>query len=170
MGFLSSETKQKLRRSISPKNGNFSACHDVPKGHFPVYVGEMHRRFVLPICFLNQPLFQELLHLAEEEFGYHHPMGGLTIPCSEDYFLTLISQLNSSHVAVSYWWKMTAAVFDCHPSMKLRSDRLVLGKFCDQELMNFLYVDWLFDVVVDSSMDIDHFSHIYQDFSYILFY
>ncbi|PIN06144.1 hypothetical protein CDL12_21319 [Handroanthus impetiginosus] len=87
---------EKLKRTISPKKGNF--FNDVPKGHFPVYVGEMHKRFVIPICYLNHPIFQALLHLAEEEFGYNHPMGGLTIPCHEDYFLSLFSQLNSSQI------------------------------------------------------------------------
>ncbi|CAB4319522.1 unnamed protein product [Prunus armeniaca] len=46
------------------------------------YVGESEKqRFVVPISFLNQPAFQELLSEAEEEFGFDHPMGGLTIPC-----------------------------------------------------------------------------------------
>lgn len=107
MGFLSDQTKEKLKRTISPRKGNnnnnissSSSCNDVPKGHFPVYVGEMHTRFVLPICYLNHPLFQQLLHLAEEEFGYDHPMGGLTIPCHEDYFLSLTSLLHSSQMNV----------------------------------------------------------------------
>ncbi|RYR21021.1 hypothetical protein Ahy_B03g066263 isoform C [Arachis hypogaea] len=51
------------------------------------------RRFVIPVCYLNQSSFQELLNQAEEEFGYDHPTGGLTIPCSEDEFLSLTSQL-----------------------------------------------------------------------------
>ncbi|KAL2254821.1 UNVERIFIED_CONTAM: Auxin-induced protein 15A [Sesamum indicum] len=58
--------------------------------------GESHRRFVVPISYLNHPLFQELLRWAEEEFGYDHPTGGLTIPCTEDYFLSLTALLNSS--------------------------------------------------------------------------
>ena len=69
---------------------------DVPKGHFAVYVGEMEKkRFVLPISYLNHPTFQDLLRKAEEEFGYDHPMGGLTIPCNEDAFVDLTSRLNS---------------------------------------------------------------------------
>ncbi|KAL3621320.1 hypothetical protein CASFOL_036232 [Castilleja foliolosa] len=100
MGFLLgglNQTKEKLRRTISPRKVNdVSSLNDVPKGHFPVYVGERQRRFVIPICYLKHPLFQELLHLAEQEFGYDHPMGGLTIPCNEDYFLTLTSQLFNS--------------------------------------------------------------------------
>ncbi|RDX78107.1 hypothetical protein CR513_41669, partial [Mucuna pruriens] len=33
------------------------------------------RRFVIPVSYLNQPSFQELLSQAEEEFGYNHPTG-----------------------------------------------------------------------------------------------
>ncbi|KAG5624863.1 hypothetical protein H5410_010081 [Solanum commersonii] len=68
---------------------------DVPKGHFAVYVGEKQKkRFVIPISFLSQPLFQDLLSQAEEEFGFDHPMGGVTIPCSEDVFINLTSRLS----------------------------------------------------------------------------
>lgn len=65
------------------------------KGHFAVYVGdEEKKRYMVPLTYLNQPLFQDLLSRVEEEFGYDHPMGGLTIPCSEDAFIYLISQLS----------------------------------------------------------------------------
>ncbi|OIT35316.1 auxin-induced protein 15a [Nicotiana attenuata] len=71
-----------------------SKAGDVPKGHFAVYVGEKQKkRFVIPISFLSQPLFQDLLSQAEEEFGFDHPMGGVTIPCSEDVFVDLTSRL-----------------------------------------------------------------------------
>ncbi|MCD7467133.1 glutamate N-acetyltransferase [Datura stramonium] len=67
---------------------------DTPKGHFAVYVGETQKkRFVIPISFLSEPLFQDLLSQAEEEFGFDHPMGGVTIPCSEDLFIDLTSRL-----------------------------------------------------------------------------
>ncbi|XP_059451215.1 auxin-responsive protein SAUR23-like [Corylus avellana] len=70
---------------------------DVPRGHIAVYVGEVQRkRFVVPISFLNHPSFQHLLSRAEEEFGFNHPMGGLTIPCREDAFIDLTSQLHAS--------------------------------------------------------------------------
>nr|AAB35433.1 LeSAUR=soybean auxin-regulated protein homolog [Lycopersicon esculentum=tomatoes, VFN8, Peptide Partial, 40 aa] [Solanum lycopersicum] len=40
-------------------------------------VGEKQKkRFVIPISFLIQPLFLDLLSQAEEEFGFDHPMGG----------------------------------------------------------------------------------------------
>ncbi|KAL4327251.1 hypothetical protein S83_041491 [Arachis hypogaea] len=68
--------------------------NDVPKGYLAVYVGDKMKRFLIPISYLNQPLFLELLNQAEEEFGYDHPNGGLTIPCGEDEFLNLTSQLS----------------------------------------------------------------------------
>ncbi|KAG5007918.1 hypothetical protein AAZX31_09G200000 [Glycine max] len=69
---------------------------NVPKGHVAVYVvGELqkNKRFVVPISYLNHPLFLDLLNRAEEEFGFNHPLGGLTIPCKEDAFINLTSQL-----------------------------------------------------------------------------
>ncbi|ONH90869.1 hypothetical protein PRUPE_8G079100 [Prunus persica] len=70
------------------KNQTPSKSLDVPKGYFAVYVGESKKkRFVIPVSYLNQSSFQDLLSLAEEEFGYDHPMEGITIPCSEDAFL-----------------------------------------------------------------------------------
>ncbi|CAN1218658.1 Auxin-responsive protein SAUR20 [Linum perenne] len=68
---------------------------DVPKGFLAVYVGESQKkRFVVPLSYLSQPLFQDLLSMAEEEFGFDHPMGGLTIPCSEETFISATSSLS----------------------------------------------------------------------------
>ncbi|XP_006408254.2 auxin-responsive protein SAUR21 [Eutrema salsugineum] len=67
-----------------------------PKGFLAVYVGENQKkkqRYIVPVSYLNQPLFQALLSKAEEEFGFNHPMGGLTIPCPEDTFLTITSRI-----------------------------------------------------------------------------
>ncbi|GMN55845.1 hypothetical protein TIFTF001_024960 [Ficus carica] len=88
--------KKLLRRSFSNTNKAASESAYVPKGHFAVYVGENERkRFVVPVSVLSQPLFQDLLTQAEEEYRFDHPMGGLTIPCTEDAFVDLISQLSS---------------------------------------------------------------------------
>ncbi|KAK4477186.1 hypothetical protein RD792_016399 [Penstemon davidsonii] len=85
---------QILRRSLSAGKRSNSTRSDVPKGHFAVYVGESEkRRFIVPVSYLNEPSFQDLLCQAEEEFGFHHPMGGLTIPCNEDLFMDIISSL-----------------------------------------------------------------------------
>nr|AMQ09550.1 small auxin up regulated protein [Boehmeria nivea] len=70
---------------------------NVSKGYFAVYVGEERKkRFLVPIAVLKTPAFQELLSMAEEEFGFNHPMGGLTIPCSEEMFISVTSCLNAS--------------------------------------------------------------------------
>ncbi|OVA20304.1 Auxin-induced protein [Macleaya cordata] len=72
----------------------------VPKGHFVVYVGaagggetwnkNIKKRFVVPISYLKHHWFQDLLNRAEDEYGFDHPMGGLTIPCQEHIFIHLM--------------------------------------------------------------------------------
>ncbi|XP_030943459.1 auxin-responsive protein SAUR21-like [Quercus lobata] len=91
------QVKQILRRSVlSSKEAAFTA-KKVPKGYFAVYVGEeQKKRFILPISYLNEPSFQKLLSKVEDEFGFDHPMGGLTIPYGEDVFMDLTSRLNGS--------------------------------------------------------------------------
>ncbi|KAL5563200.1 hypothetical protein UlMin_032947 [Ulmus minor] len=94
MGFLLPRIVQ-AKMSLSTKN---QAASNVPKGYVAVYVGgeSQMKRFVIPVSHLNQPSFRELLSQAEEEFGFDHPMGALTIPCGEEVFLDFISRLNAS--------------------------------------------------------------------------
>ncbi|KAF3434608.1 hypothetical protein FNV43_RR21693 [Rhamnella rubrinervis] len=71
-------------------------------GYFAVYVGGddeeqiRRKRFEVPIKYLKHPLFKELLNKAADEFGFHHGMGGLTVPCDEKDFINLTSRINSS--------------------------------------------------------------------------
>ena len=51
---------------------------------------------MVPISYLNHPLFISLLCQAEEDFGFNHPMGGLTIPCEEHAFLDVTFRLQAS--------------------------------------------------------------------------
>ncbi|ESW04880.1 hypothetical protein PHAVU_011G133800 [Phaseolus vulgaris] len=83
-----------IRKAIFAANQASSKTVDAQKGHLAVYVGEKMKRFVIPVSYLNKPSFQDLLSEAEEEFGYDHPMGGLTIPCSEEVFQRITSCLN----------------------------------------------------------------------------
>ncbi|XP_052483007.1 auxin-induced protein X15-like [Gossypium raimondii] len=84
--------KPSLKRTLSS-----SETIIIPKSHFPVYVGEVeNKRFVVPISFLKHPSFQNLLSHAEKEFGFNHPMGALTIPCSEEAFIDLTCNLQNS--------------------------------------------------------------------------
>ena len=90
-------SKKFLQRSFSNSSKASSMALDVPKGHFTVYVGENEKkRFVVPVTLLRQASFQDLLMQAEDEYGFDHPMGGLTIPCTGDAFFDLISSLNAS--------------------------------------------------------------------------
>ncbi|KAK8625128.1 hypothetical protein V6N13_090006 [Hibiscus sabdariffa] len=84
--------KPSLKRTLSS-----SETTAVPKGHFAIYVGKAaKKRFVVPISFLKHLSFQNLLSEAEEEFGFNHPMGALTIPCSEEAFIDLTCNLQCS--------------------------------------------------------------------------
>ncbi|CAN6543915.1 unnamed protein product [Malus baccata var. baccata] len=89
-------TKRSLVRSLcNSKQTADSKTLDIPKGYFSVYVGECQKkRFLIPVSYPIEPLLQDLLSQAEEEFGYDHPMGGITIPCSEETFLHLTSRLS----------------------------------------------------------------------------
>ncbi|KAI7751972.1 hypothetical protein M8C21_022068 [Ambrosia artemisiifolia] len=85
------QARKILKRSLS-NGGRTPISMDIPKGYFAIYVGEQKKRFVVSVSLLSDPTFQDLLQQAEEEFGYNHPMGGLTIPCSEDVFRDLASR------------------------------------------------------------------------------
>ncbi|OAY59973.1 auxin-responsive protein SAUR36 [Manihot esculenta] len=61
---------------------------EVPKGHLVVYVGESNgdtRREVVPVIYINHPLFGELLKDTERVYGYNHS-GGIKIPCGYSEF------------------------------------------------------------------------------------
>ncbi|XP_002312991.2 auxin-responsive protein SAUR15 [Populus trichocarpa] len=91
MGIRLFNAKQVVRRILL--SGEESS--NVPKGHFVVYVGETQKRCVVPISYLKNPSFQKLLRHVEEEYGFNHPMGGLTIPCSEQLSASAASQAAS---------------------------------------------------------------------------
>ncbi|KAI7733629.1 hypothetical protein M8C21_028572 [Ambrosia artemisiifolia] len=55
----------------------------VPKGKMAVYVGQedgYYERVLVPVIYINHPLFVQLLRKTEEEYGHDHA-GGITIPC-----------------------------------------------------------------------------------------
>ena len=84
------QRKQIFRRMLS------TLFHkaDIPKGCFAIYICEnkKKKRFIVPMSYLNHPSFVTLLMRAEEEYGFDHRMGGLTIPCSEDSFQTIVDK------------------------------------------------------------------------------
>ncbi|KAF6172579.1 hypothetical protein GIB67_017132 [Kingdonia uniflora] len=75
------------RNQLSP----VAIAMDVPKGHFAVYVGENEKkRFVVPVHYLNDPSFKDLLGRAEEEFGFNHPMEVLQFHARNQHLLFLL--------------------------------------------------------------------------------
>ncbi|CAN1794299.1 Auxin-responsive protein SAUR20 [Linum perenne] len=89
VGLPGNLVKQILRRTGSGSSRSSSRSssrfQDVPKGFLAVYVGETQKkRFVVSLSYLSHPSFQDLLSMAEEEFG-------LTIPCSEETFTSITS-------------------------------------------------------------------------------
>jgi len=75
---------------------------DVPKGCVAVCVGiegEELQRFVIPVVYINHPLFEKLLKEAEEKYGFEHK-GTITIPCHVSdfqYVQCLIDQQQQHH-------------------------------------------------------------------------
>uniref|UniRef100_A0A2C9W0I3 Small auxin-up RNA n=1 Tax=Manihot esculenta TaxID=3983 RepID=A0A2C9W0I3_MANES len=67
--------KQILHRSNLIPNQSASNSTDVPKGYLAVYVGEGQKKRYIYIS--------KLLRKCEEEFGFNHPLGGITIPCRD---------------------------------------------------------------------------------------
>ncbi|XP_047166785.1 auxin-responsive protein SAUR32-like [Vigna umbellata] len=63
---------------------------DVPKGCLAVLVGqgEEQQRFVIPVMYMNHPLFMKLLKEAEDEYGFQQK-GPITIPCHVEHFCTV---------------------------------------------------------------------------------
>ncbi|KAL2489634.1 SAUR-like auxin-responsive protein family [Forsythia ovata] len=60
----------------------------VPKGDLAVYVGDKDDdtcRILVPVAYINHPLFGELLRKAEKVYGFNHP-GGIQIPCRKSEF------------------------------------------------------------------------------------
>ncbi|XP_042053228.1 auxin-responsive protein SAUR32-like [Salvia splendens] len=73
----------------------------IPKGCVAITVGQgaEQQRFVIPVIYVNHPLFTELLKEAEEEYGFDQK-GPINIPCHVEEFRQiqgLIDQDATSH-------------------------------------------------------------------------
>lgn len=73
----------------------------IPKGCLAVTVGQgaEQQRFVIPVGYVNHPLFTQLLKEAEEEYGFDQ-QGPINIPCHVEEFCHvrgLIDKETTSH-------------------------------------------------------------------------
>ncbi|KAJ0964975.1 hypothetical protein J5N97_026113 [Dioscorea zingiberensis] len=83
---------------------SFPSDVELPEGHIWVCVGMDHegtQRFELEANYLNHPLFEDLLRLSVQEFGYSYA-GALRIACEIDLFLHILHLLRSSNPTVHY--------------------------------------------------------------------
>ncbi|XP_057503393.1 auxin-responsive protein SAUR32-like [Actinidia eriantha] len=60
---------------------------EIPRGCVAVVVGQgkEQQRVVVPVIYINHPLFMKLLKEAEEEYGFDQK-GPINIPCHVDEF------------------------------------------------------------------------------------
>ncbi|KAK7389764.1 hypothetical protein VNO78_25057 [Psophocarpus tetragonolobus] len=85
----------------NPQHRKKEVVKDIPKGFLPIKVGqgEEQQKIVMPIMYLNHPLFSQLLKEAEEEYGFDQ-QGTIIIPCLVKdfrYVQDLIHKDISSH-------------------------------------------------------------------------
>ncbi|KAJ7957128.1 Auxin-induced protein [Quillaja saponaria] len=64
-----------------------------PKGHFVVYVGDELKRFIVPLSYLKNPVFQQLMEKAAEEYGFGHR--SIVLPCDEIHFQRVIDYMEA---------------------------------------------------------------------------
>lgn len=94
---------EKLRRRFGPGSSyvRLERVRDdrgaaVPKGHVAVYVAEEEaavvESVVVPVIYVNHPLFGRLLREAEAEYGFDYP-GGITLPCHVSEFESIQSMI-----------------------------------------------------------------------------
>ncbi|KAG5035829.1 hypothetical protein AAZX31_04G187200 [Glycine max] len=73
-----------------PKYQGEEEARKAQKGQFVVYVGEELKRFTLPLSYLKNPIFQQLLKKSAEEYGYSDSRG-IVLLCDESTFESFIN-------------------------------------------------------------------------------
>ncbi|XVF00800.1 hypothetical protein REPUB_Repub04eG0032900 [Reevesia pubescens] len=92
-----SQKKTAIGREIitSSRTSNMMATKQpsgVGKGHFVIYTTDK-RRFVIPLAYLSNNIFLELLKMSEEEFGLSSD-GPILLPCDSEFmnYIVLLIQ------------------------------------------------------------------------------
>lgn len=71
---------------------------NIPKGCLAILVGqegEEQQKFVIPVIYINHPLFMQLLKEAEEEYGFDQK-GPITLPCHVEEFRTVQGMIDQA--------------------------------------------------------------------------
>ncbi|KAL4186548.1 hypothetical protein AMTRI_Chr09g14630 [Amborella trichopoda] len=107
--------KQAMRQrvQVSLKTTSEEVRPVADEGYFVIYTTD-GSRFVIPLTFLNRPIFRELLLMAEEEFGFTG-CGPLRVPCEAfamEYIVSLLRKNASRELD-----KALAAMASCRTSL-----------------------------------------------------
>ncbi|KAK7292854.1 hypothetical protein RJT34_15708 [Clitoria ternatea] len=88
-------TNHPFRRHHHHGKNNKVVIRDVPKGFLPIKVGqgEEQQKILMPVMYLNHPLFSQLLKEAEEEYGFDQ-QGTIIIPCHLEEFRYIQDLIN----------------------------------------------------------------------------
>ena len=87
-------TFPQFRRGVDSESCSTST---VDKDHFVVYTADQ-KRFVIPLAYLNNGIFRELLKMAEEEYGLPSH-GPITLPCDAVFMEYTVSLIRRRHAA-----------------------------------------------------------------------
>ncbi|KAJ0077497.1 hypothetical protein Patl1_35823 [Pistacia atlantica] len=99
------------------------------KGHFVVYTTD-EKRFMVPLEYLSQNVFIELLRISEEEFGLP-THGAITLPC-DSTLLKYVILLVRGHMPAELEKALLTSIATCH---HLASSSLTQGQGHQQTLI-----------------------------------
>ncbi|KAL8519584.1 hypothetical protein ACS0TY_010501 [Phlomoides rotata] len=79
--------------------GGRREARGIPKGSVAITVGQGadQQRFIIPVCYVNHPLFSQLLNEAEQEYGFDQK-GPINIPCDVEEFFHVRCMIDKDKV------------------------------------------------------------------------
>uniref|UniRef100_A0ACD5ZVT1 Uncharacterized protein n=1 Tax=Avena sativa TaxID=4498 RepID=A0ACD5ZVT1_AVESA len=109
------------RWAMTTDKGVHSSCSSVAgKGHFIVYSSD-GRRFEIPLACLRTTVFEEILRMSQEEFGFKSD-GRITLPCDTammEYVMCLLRREASEDVERAL---LSSITMTCHhPSRMMQA-------------------------------------------------
>lgn len=83
------------KKPCSEEDSRDCVPKDVKQGHFAVIAvdgyHEPTQRFIVPLMFLEHPMFRKLLERAEEEYGFDHD-GAVMVPCRPSHLRMILTE------------------------------------------------------------------------------
>ncbi|CAN6464267.1 unnamed protein product [Victoria cruziana] len=125
---MAARGRKMITLGVVPKsNTRKNAAAIADKGHFVAYASD-GKRYMVPLACLQRPIFQELLKMAEEEFGLNID-GAITFPCDSvvvDYIMSLVHRDMSRQIEDALVASLSSSrcfpstlLPQCHPSQQL---------------------------------------------------